>query len=149
MHTLVEKVSNSAAGTMGELEVCDLVPCPNCSKRLMQLPKNYPLYDVQCSSCLFRAQVKTQNCKPTSTVFGAGWEILDKVLKVGLMMPPLIVNAKWIERGQNHQRIIFYPFIPRTHIKKRQLSPTARRANYWMYNYVKLDELPKMVMYER
>jgi len=45
------------------------------------LPKNYPLYDVQCTGCLFRAQVKTNNSKPRLAIFGAGWDIISKVMK--------------------------------------------------------------------
>jgi len=68
-------------GDVGEREVVELIPCPNCGKRLMPLPKNYPLYDVQCTGCLFRAQVKTNNSKPRLAIFGAGWDIISKVMK--------------------------------------------------------------------
>ena len=51
-------IGNRLKGDIGEKEVVDLVPCPNCKKSLMQLPSNYPLYDVQCEGCSFRAQVK-------------------------------------------------------------------------------------------
>jgi hypothetical protein len=115
----------------------------------MTLPKNYPLYDLQCTGCSFRVQVKTNNTKPKSEIFGAGWDIMDKVLKSGFMMPPLITNFKWSESGVSHQKIIFYPFIPRTHIKKRQLSANAQRANYKMFNYVRLDKLPSFTLFEK
>jgi len=140
---------NKISGDAGEQEIVDLVPCPNCKKRLMLLPKNYPLYDLQCTGCSFRVQVKTNNSKPKSEIFGAGWEIIDKVLKSGFMMPPLIVNFKWNEKEIGRHRIIFYPFIPRANLKKRQLSPTARRANYKMFNYVGLDKLPSFILYEK
>jgi 4-hydroxy-3-methylbut-2-en-1-yl diphosphate synthase IspG/GcpE len=29
---------------MGEREVVELVSCPNCGKKLVELPPNYPLY---------------------------------------------------------------------------------------------------------
>ena len=136
-------------GDIGEKEVVRLVKCPNCSKKLMLLPKNYPLYDTQCTGCSFRAQIKTNNSKPKSEIFGAGWEIIDKVLKSGFMMPPLIANFKWKEKEVERQRIIFYPFVPKENLKKRQLSPTARRANYKMFNYIGLDTLPHFVLYEK
>lgn len=141
--------NNKISGDLGEQEIVDLVPCPNCKKNLMLLPKNYPLYDLQCTGCSFRVQVKTNNSKPASEIFGAGWEIMDKVLKSGFMMPPLIVNFKWKDKKGTHQKIIFYPFIPRTNIKKRQLSTTARRANYKMFNYIGLDKLPHFILYEK
>ena len=103
---------NQKAGDVGELEVVSLVPCPNCKKPLMKLPPNYPLFDLQCTGCSFRAQVKTNNSKPKDTIFGAGWEIMQKVLKSGYMVPPLFANFKWKEKNKNRQVIIFYPFIP-------------------------------------
>lgn len=143
----MEKLSNKKSGDKGEREVIDLVPCPNCGKKLMMLPSSYPLYDIQCTGCSFRAQVKTNNCKPKAVIFGAGWDIIDKVLKSGFMTPPLIANFKWIEKGESKQEILFYPFVPKTHLKKRVLSPTARRANYAMFNYVGLDKLPCIILY--
>jgi hypothetical protein len=74
-------MNNKKAGDVGEQEVVDLVPCPNCGKPLMKLPPNYPLVDIQCTGCTFRAQVKTNRSKPKSIVFGAGWDIVEKTLK--------------------------------------------------------------------
>lgn len=141
--------NNRIAGDAGEKEVVGLVPCPNCGKKLMKLPPNYPLYDVQCTGCSFRAQVKTNNSKPKDEIFGAGWEIIEKVLKSGFMAPPLIANFKWKEKGKTKQKILFYPFVPRNHLKKRQLSAEARRANYKMFNYIGLNKLPCLVLHER
>ena len=140
---------NKKIGDIGEKEVVANVPCPNCKKPLMQLPPNYPLYDLQCTGCSFRAQVKTNNSKPKDEIFGAGWEIIEKVLKSGFMVPPLFTNFKWKEKGKMKQTIIFYPFIPKANLKRRQLSPTARRANYKMFNYVRLSSLPRFVVYEK
>lgn len=141
--------NNKLSGDFGENEVVELIPCPNCKKSLMILPKNYPLYDVQCTGCNFRAQVKTNNSRPKKEIFGAGWDIMDKVLKSGFIIPPLITNYKWIENGKAKHEIRFYPFIPKANLKKRQLPITARRANYWMFNYVGLDILPFFVLYSR
>jgi DNA-directed RNA polymerase subunit RPC12/RpoP len=145
----IKIANNKVAGDSGELEVIALVPCPNCGKKLMVLPPNYPLYDVQCTGCSFRAQVKTNNCKPKAEIFGAGWDIIDKVLKSGFMTPPLIANFKWIEKGIPKQEIYFYPFVPKTHLKKRVLSSTARRANYAMFNYIDLHKLPNLKLYTK
>jgi len=139
---------NKEAGDVGELEVVNLVPCPNCGKRLMTLPKNYPLYDVQYEGCLFRAQVKTNNTKPKPIIFGAGWDIISKVMKSGYMVPPLITNFKWKEKDVVHQEIRFYPYIPKINLKMHQLSETARRANYKMFNYIGIDEIPFFVLYK-
>lgn len=140
---------NKKAGDEGELEVVHLIGCPNCSKDLMLLPPNYPLYDVQCTGCSFRAQVKTNKCKPKKEIRGAGWDIMEKVLKSGFITPALITNFKWEEKGEQRHEIRFYPFVPKKHLKKYQLPPTAKRANYWMFNYVGLSELPYFVLFQK
>ena len=141
--------SAKEAGDIGEKEVVKKVPCPNCGKRLMILPKNYPLYDVQCTGCSFRAQVKSNRSKPQDEIFGAGWGIIEKVLKSGFMIPPLIANFKWIEKNRQKQKIIFFPFIPKVNLKKRILPSTARRANYRMFNYIGMKKLPHFILYEK
>ena len=140
---------NQGSGDLGEIEVCTLVPCPNCGKKLMTLPKNYPLYDVQCTGCLFRAQVKTNNTKPKPVIFGAGWDIISKVMKSGYMVPPLVTNFKWKDKEGLHQEIRFYPFIPKVNLKMHQLSAEARRANYKMFNYIGIDEIPFFVLHKK
>lgn len=142
-------VSNKQSGDLGEKEVVKLVPCPNCSKKLMLLPAGYPLYDVQCTACSFRAQVKTNKSKPKKEIFGAGWQIMEKVLKSGFLVPPIFTNFKWSEKRTAHQEIRFYPFVAKKNLKKYQLPPTAKRANYWMFNYVGLDRLPYFKVYEK
>ena len=137
------------SGNSGELDVVRKVPCPNCGKKLMKLPQNYPLYDVQCVGCNFRAQVKTNNCKPKSVIFGAGWDIMEKVLKSGVITPPLITNFAWTDRTGVHQEIRFYPFIPKKNLKMHKLSPTARRANYKMFNYIGINNLPYFTLFHK
>jgi len=137
--------NNKINGNIGEKEIVNLVKCPNCKKNLMLLPPNYPLVDVQCTACHFRAQIKTVNSKPKDTTLGAGWEIMNKVLKSGYMVPPTFLNFKW----EKHQEIRFYPFIPRTNLKKYQLSPNARRANYKMFHYTGMNKLPYFVVYKK
>ena len=140
---------NRDSGHKGEREVVELVKCPNCGRSLMQLPVGYPLYDVQCKGCLFRAQVKTNNSKPKPVIFGAGWDIISKVMKSGYMVPPLIANFKWKDKDGEHQEIRFYPFVPKINLKMHQLSETARRANYKMFNYIGIDEIPFFTLYKK
>jgi len=52
--------NSQTTGRKGELDVIRLVRCPNCGKKLMPLPANYPMYDIQCTACTFRARVKTK-----------------------------------------------------------------------------------------
>ncbi len=136
---------NKESGNIGEKEVIRLIKCPNCGRKLMLMPPSFPLVDVQCTGCNFRAQIKTNNSKPKDEIFGAGWEIYNKVFKAGFLLPPLIVNFKW----DDHQEIILYPFIPQENLKKRILPITARRANYKMFNYIGLKKLPKFTLYKK
>lgn len=145
----MKRISNKESGNIGEKEIVRIVPCPNCNKKLMELPPNYPLYDVQCTGCSFRAQVKTNKTKPKSIVFGAGWQIMNKVLKSGYITPPLFLNFKWKEKGEEKQEIRFYPFVPKKNLNNYRLSKTARRANYEMFTYVGMDKLPFFSVYEK
>lgn len=140
---------NKLSGDTGEREVVEKVPCPNCGKKLMLLPPSYPLYDLQCTGCLFRAQVKTNNTKPKPVIFGAGWDIIEKVMKSGYMVPPLITNFKWFDKEGDHQEIRFYPFVPKVNLKMHKLSAEARRANYRMFNYVGIDEIPFFTLFKK
>jgi hypothetical protein len=134
-----QRTEKQKVGDAGEKEITKIAPCPNCGKRLTGLPNNYPLYDVQCEGCAFRAQVKTSKSASKSTVRGAGWDIIHKVLKAGFMSPPLIVNFKPPGR---EQEIRFFPFVPREHLKPYKLSKNHPQANYAMFDYHDLDELP-------
>ena len=142
------KQNTKRAGTRGEKDVVRSVKCPNCGKLLQPLPPNYPLFDVQCSGCSFRAQVKTNQSKPKDVVFGAGWDVMEKVLRSGYLVPPLIANFKWTEEGKGRQKVLFYPFVPKTNLRKYQLSPDARQAKYKMFNYTGLKTLPHFVLLE-
>jgi DNA-directed RNA polymerase subunit RPC12/RpoP len=143
------KITAKQKGDTGEKEVVKHVSCPNCGNKLMILPPSYPLYDIQCTACSFRSQVKTSHSAPKDAILGAGWEIIDKVTKSGYMVPSLIVNFKWIIDGSKKQIIIFYPFIPKINLKKRTLSKNARRANYQMFGYTSLNVLPSFVLFEK
>lgn len=141
--------NNKISGDVGEQEVVDSIPCPSCGKKLMLLPVNYPLYDVQCTGCYFRAQVKTNLSKPKKEIFGAGWEITNKVLKSGFQMPPLIANYKWSDKTGDHHEIRFYPFIPKKNLKKRNVIFSSERKDHMMFNYIGLDQLPYFTLLQK
>lgn len=136
---ITKRTTKQQTGDSGEKEIIKRAPCPNCGKRLTALPPNYPLYDLQCEGCSFRAQVKTSNSASKSTVRGAGWDIIHKVMKAGFMSPPLIVNFK---PPGHDQEILFFPFVPRSCLTKYRLSKHHRQANYAMFDYRDLDKLP-------
>lgn len=145
----MKDVSNKQFGDEGEREVVELVPCPNCGKKLSLLPPAYPLSDVQCSGCAFRAQIKTNRTKPKKEIFGAGSDIINHVLKAGFTVPPLIANFKWTDKSGKHQSILFYPFIPKINLKHRMVKYNSQRKDYKMFNYIGLDKLPHFVLYEK
>jgi hypothetical protein len=130
-----EIITNKVYGDAGEVEVINLVPCPNCDKKLMALPASFPLYDVQCTACNFRAQIKSSNSKPKDVIRGAGWDIINKVLKAGTLVPPLITNFKWIEDGKKKQEIRFYPFIKRSCLMKYTANIKSQDRLYKTFNY--------------
>lgn len=141
----MKKDYRKKSGSVGEQEIVGLVACPNCFKKLMLLPESYPLYDIQCTACSFRTQVKTNNSKPKNQIFGASWDIMDKVLKSGSITPPLIVNFKW----NNQQEVRFYPFVPKRNLKKRFTTIEKSGREIWMFNYIGIDKLPHFVLYKK
>lgn len=74
---------------------------------------------------------------------------MEKVLKSGFMVPPLFANFKWKTPKGWAQEILFFPFIPKQHLKKYQLSATAKRANYKMFRYQEMDTLPCFVVFKK
>ncbi len=140
--------NNKIIGDAGEEEIIRKVKCPNCNKELMLLPKGYPLYDIQCRACNFRVQVKSSNSKPKEVIRGAGWDIMDKVLKSGFLVPPLIVNFKWKEGSYCKQEIRFYPFIRKINLTKYIADIKSRGRLYKMFNY-NLKDLKYYVLLEK
>ena len=136
------------AGRTGEKDIVKTVRCPNCGRRLMQLPEGYPLFDVQCTGCVFRAQVKVNNCKTKDQIFGSGWDIMEKNLRIGQLIPPLIVKFHWREGRQSKEVILFFPFLTKANLKQKKRSQYGLRPGYKEFNYVGLmdDKTPKVVL---
>ena len=140
-------MNNKKAGDQGEIDLIEKVKCPNCNNKLMLLPKSFPLVDVQCSSCHFRAQVKSIKNKPKNQALGAGWEIMNKVLKAGYLVPSVFFNYTW--NNDNSQEIRFYPFIPWKNLSVYSLPKNSKRANYKMFRYIDLNKIPFFVVYKK
>jgi hypothetical protein len=139
------------SGSDGEAEVVQAVKCPNCGSSLMALPVSFPLFDVQCKRCLFRAQVKTARCPPKNEIFGAGWDILEKNRKAGHLIPPLIAHFHWKDKtGQARRKVYFFPFLTDDNIRLRTRSSNGKRPGYREFNYVGLlgENVPRMVLLE-
>jgi hypothetical protein len=138
------------SGKAGELAVVDVVACPNCRSRLMQLPPGFPLFDVQCTRCMFRAQVKTvRSGPPKDQIFGAGWDVLEKTLKTGQLIPPLLLNFQWADGATRtrRQEVYFFPFLTKDNVRRRQRSEGGQRPGYREFNYVGLLTLPHMRLF--
>jgi hypothetical protein len=125
------------------------VRCPNCKAKLFRLPPSFPMYDVQCSKCVFRAQVKSALCKPKSQIFGGGWSMMEKNTRTGQFVPPLIVNFRWRRpSGSAGQVVVFFPFLTKDNLKPRVRSESGSHPGYKEFNYVNLldDQVPKIVL---
>ena len=140
------------SGSKGESEIVRLIRCPNCQSRLMSLPAGFPLFDIQCTRCLFRAQVKTARCAPKSEIFGAGRDILEKNLRAGHLIPPLIVNFHWgATKGKGRIRKVYlFPFLTKRNLRFRQRSENGKRPGYKEFNYVGLlnVDVPQVVLFD-
>ena len=143
--------SNVSRGTDGERDVISKVPCPNCGKRLIALPKGFPLFDVQCTRCVFRAQVKTNHSKPKDEIFGAGRVVLNHALRSGQLIPPLIANFHWKEGRKKRQVVILYPFLTQKNIRKRTRGAAGARPGYKEFNYLRLKHpaTPRMTLLDK
>lgn len=140
-------MNKKEAGNIGAQEVISLVSCPHCGSQLMSLPQNFPLYNVYCAGCIFRAQIKTSNRRPSSGAEGAGWKILDGSLRAGQTVPPLITNHKWPDKSGAHQAIHFYPFLTRKNLKMRTANIKSKNRVHAMFDYINLDKAPRVLLY--
>ena len=73
---------------------------------------------------------------------------MGAVLKTGSPVPPMLVVNAWEADGVERRQVRFYPFIPRSHLKQRQLSndPSHPRATYKMFEYERMDKLPHFTL---
>lgn len=134
-------------GDKGEKEVVELVSCPNCGRDLMLLPASFPLHDVQCTGCHFRAQIKTIASKPTNTLRGAGWNPMNNILRAGHLVPSLIVHFTWKEKGKRCRDIRFYPFIQKNRLNRYIADIRSANRRHPMFGY-NLKDLPYITLYK-
>jgi len=127
-------LSNAASGTEAEQFV---------------IPTGFPLYDLDCTRCLFRAQVKRILSPPRNRIRGASWEVLNHHLKTGQLVPPIFACFGWKTGEPTPQIIFFFPFVPATHLRKRVLSENHATPGRKMTEYERMLELPKMTVWER
>lgn len=140
-----------ANGAQGEIDVIKRVLCPNCESRLVQLPPSFPIFDVQCSRCLFRAQVKSAKTAPKGEVFGGGWDIIAHHKRAGGLAPPLIASFSWSSKGHPQRAIFFFPFLRPHNMRSRVRSLGGAHPGYREFNYVGLfdQEVPRVLLYSQ
>jgi len=94
--------------------------------------------------------VKTARCAPPKDqIFGAGWDVLEKTLKTGQLIPPLLLNFQWTEgaTGKDRHEVYFYPFLTKDNVRRRQRSLKGQRPGYKEFNYVGLFNVPRMKLF--
>lgn len=89
------QMSSTYDGEQAVKFISTSVPCPSCAGPLMELPRSYPIFDVQCSKCLFQAQVKRVAAGPRHRIRGASWGPIDVLVRTGLLLPPIFICFGW------------------------------------------------------
>lgn len=149
MRLLSEGVaSQSVSGAEAERFVVDRIPCPSCSSALRALPAGYPLYDVECTRCLLRAQVKRILARPRDRIRGATWDVMSHHFKTGHLIPPMFACFGWPAGRPEPHVVWFFPLIPTRNLKMRVLSERHQtQAGRRMAEYVDMRSLPRFVVF--
>lgn len=143
---MTERASVSL-GEEAESFVVEHVRCPSCGSALRQLPPGYPLFDVQCSACLFRAQVKRVQEKPRSRLRGGSWSVVSTYLRTGQLLPPMFVCFDWPRSKPEPGAVFFFPLVPAKNVVKRVLTDQHKTdAGRAMAEYRDMLSLPYQVV---
>lgn len=137
----------TSLGDEAESFVAERVPCPSCGSPLRQLPPGYPLFDLQCSACLFRAQVKRVQEKPRSRLRGGSWNVVNTYLRTGQLLPPMFVCFGWPRSRSEPESVYFFPLVPARNVAKRVLSERHKTdAGRAMAEYRDMLSLPHQII---
>jgi hypothetical protein len=139
--------SRSAEGTEAERFIIDQLSCPSCGSSLRQLPTGYPLYDLECVRCLFRAQVKRVKAGPRDRLRGGSYDLVSHHLKTGHLLPPLFVCFGWATGAVNPSEVWLFPLVPAKNVKLRVLSEKHSTPGRRMAEYVEMRKLPHAVVW--
>jgi len=139
--------SKAESGVEAEQFVVANVPCPSCGSQLRALPTGYPLYDVECSRCLLRAQVKRVLAKPRDRIRGATWDVMSHHFKTGHPIPPMFACFGWPSSAEEPDTVWFFPLIPIAHVEKRVLSERHSTPGRKMTEYVRMRSVPHFVVF--
>jgi hypothetical protein len=145
---VAKTISNSESGERAVQFVLANVRCPYCEKALMDLPRATPVYDVACSRCEFRAQVKSVETSIRSRIRGASARPLVGLRLAGKLSPPLIVVWRWDGERRTADEVSLFPLVPWSHVRERVLPANhATMAGRLMVDYHDLGRLPKIPLY--
>jgi hypothetical protein len=134
-------------GTEAEAFVASHVACPSCGNALRPLAPGYPMYDVECTRCLLRAQVKRIAMAPRDRIRGASWDVLRHHVRTGHLLPPMFACFGWPSSAEEPQTVWFFPLIPVTNLRKRVLSERHQTPGRKMAEYVDMRAVPHFVVF--
>jgi hypothetical protein len=142
-------LNRATEGRQAEQFVVENVRCPSCDKALRELPRGYPLYDVECVRCLFRAQVKRVKAAPRDRIRGGSYDIPRHHLKTGHLLPPMFVCFGWETGADAPQEVWFFPLVPARNLTMRVLSERHATPGRSMAEYIGMRALPHAVVWQK
>jgi len=131
------KSGSQKAGNVTEAWGADNFYCPNCSSpKLDWLKPGTKANDYQCPSCKFWFQLKSQKTRITRTITDGAYQAMMDALREDRSPNFYFLHydlATWTVR--NLLLIPHFAFPPSAIIKRKPLSPTARRAGWVGCNF--------------
>jgi len=117
--------------------------CPNCpSPKLSRLPNNTRASDYTCPSCAFRYQLKGQLPPVGKSINDGAFDAMMEAIKTDRTPNFFFMQYElpaW--RVKNLLLVPHFAFPPSAIIKRKPLSPTARRAGWVGCNF-DLNRIP-------
>lgn len=142
-------MSSASSGAEAEAFVVERIACPSCGSALRPLPSGYPLYDVECTRCLLRAQVKRILAAPRDRIRGATWDVMSHHFKTGHLIPPMFACFGWPSGAPEPLTVWFFLLIPTANVKMRVLSDRHQtQPGRRMAEYVGMKSVPHFVVFE-
>ena len=131
-------------GQFGELSVAKSCTCPKCkrSRTLKRLPANFKCADIICDFCGYLAQVKSMTVRDVDqvpgTVIGAAWAPQESRMQAGIFFPLFLVLVSGAQNAISYLSADLQ--VPQMFVKRKALSPSARRAG-WQGFFYNMKEL--------
>ena len=137
------KSGSQKAGNVTEAWGADNFYCPNCSSpKLDWLKPNTKANDYRCPNCGFWYQLKSQKTRIGSSITDGAYGAMMEAIKNDRTPNFYFLHydlATW--RVRNLLLVPYFAFPPSAIIKRKPLSPTARRAGWIGCNFA-LNRIP-------